>query len=255
MVSKKNKGADPEALRAIEAEARGQGSGNTLGGSAGMPTLRNDEMAYLAGRRSMAYELLQSGGLDSGKLGTEILFLLPDQFVEFYASVFHQALRVGDSSVMHGRSGGVDKAKGRTGMATEHDEKGRSRGMGAQAGGSGKKYKNTPMAVGSERALKAKEKLDQGLVELVQDTRRMLAKSRAREALGGSGELPGQRQCTGFRRTWIQNDDGLNKDGLEGPPKCRQFLKETWRYCPSCGTRVKSSTEQSAEDQSRKVSD
>lgn len=225
MTSKKNKGNDPEALRAIERDVRNTLGSNTVGTGEGRLTLRNDEVAYLAGRRAMAYELLQSGGLAEAKLGTEILFLLPDSFVEFYGSLFHQALRVGDSSVMHGRSGGLEKAKGQTGMALGSDTQ-------LQAQGSGKKYKNTPMAIGSERALKVKERIDQGLRELVLDAKRSMSRSRMDNTSGGSGNFAGQKQCRGA----YMIPAGLPGSGEA--KKCRRFLKDDWDFCPTCGTRV-----------------
>ena len=174
------------------------------GSSEALPTLPKVESSYLAGRRSMAYELLESGGLPDSRLGLEILFLLPDWFVEYYQEVYHRALKVDDQSVMHGRLGGLDKAKGAEGLVLGSE-------VGAQAKGSGKRWKNRPISVKSEKWLKIKEQLDHALVEAVQDSRR---------AVRAHGQGLGQglrRQCQGK----------LMRAG-------RWVGKESWDFCPSC---------------------
>lgn len=175
----------------------------------------NKEQAFFAGRRSMAMELKESGGLSSARLGQEILFLLPDDFVQFYGSLFHRALRVNDSSVMHGRSGGVEKSKGSTGTVLGSDTR-------LQSSGTGKKYKNTTMAVASEKALRIKEGLDKGLAELTQRAKLALEDRESyaglEQTLNGRVRPPGGGQCTG--------------------KSCRSFLKMGWKFCPMCGTRT-----------------
>lgn len=176
----------------------------------------NREQAFFAGRRSMAYELRESGGLSSGRLGMEILYLLPDDFVQLYGALFHRALNVGDESVMaaHGK-GGVDKAIGRTGMATEHDERGRDRGSGAQASGTGKKWKEQRIPIGSEAMMRVKQGVDKELMVLA---------SRMKGALANKdGEGKGEEQ------KGLQCINGV----------CRSFLKPGWGYCPRCGIQVK----------------
>lgn len=171
-----------------------------------------DSDAFWVGYRTHAFELVESGGLPESRVGLEVLFMLPSSFVNFYSDLFGRALRVDDGSVMHGRSGGLEKAAGAKGMMLGSE-------VGTQAKGGGKKWKNTPMAIGNEQALKVKEKVDAGLQALIQDCQPNLTKGPgAVEALQCTGTLAGQV--------------GLNGE----VKKCRQFLKASWKYCPACGT-------------------
>lgn len=230
MMSKDEESKAPEAAaETIEALVGLRGSGNTS--------------EYMNGRRAMAYDMVDKGLLSSQKLAHEILYLLPDDFVKFYSELFHMALNVNDGSVMHGRSGGVDKAKGRTSMQLGSQDR------GGQASGSGKKWKNTPMAIGNEAALRVKEQMDQGLRDLVRQAvqgmkREQLRKERLRnEALGngdngpqGPGALKtqtAQYRCRGTRVTWELGTDGIRVDREF---KCGRFMKDEWNFCPTCGT-------------------
>lgn len=176
----------------------------------------NREQAFFAGRRSMAYELRESGGLPESRLGLEILYLLPDDFVQFYGALFHRALSVGDSSVMHGRSGGLDKAKGNTGTVTGSDTR-------LQSSGTGKKFKNTGMTIGSEAMLKLKRDIDNELLRLV-----TVGKALERQAGGVQGLERSEKSRAGDAKT-PQSHQCRNGT-------CRSFLKESWKFCPRCGT-------------------
>jgi hypothetical protein len=204
----------------------------------------------------MAYELLESGGLPESRLGMEILYLLPDAFVEFYQTLFHQALQVRDSSVMGGGGKeGLERAAGATGMVTGSDTK-------LQAMGSGKKWRNTPLSIGNEISLKVKEKLDSGLLELVGDARRDYARLlglKVRGALTAGGDEDGSgsgptaadvnqaissalRKCKGSITTGY---DSIGGTLIAQERKCGRFLKAGWQHCPTCGTRVGITEEQS----------
>jgi len=244
MTSKKRSGDDPR-LHQGSGKAPGYGKPGGLGEDEGRRTGNLSgtgdgslDGAYLAGYRAHAYEMLQSGGLAESRLGLEILYLLPADFVKFYSALFHRALVVRDESVMHGRSGGLGKAKGAQGIVTGSD-------VGAQAKGSGKKWKNTPMAVGNEVALRVKEGVDKELIALVRSGTRQLSAAKTaqgsgtghggeRTANGGTGAL----QCNGTIR--VLGVAGQGPDGVTAPAvrKCRRFLKDGWEYCPACGTRV-----------------
>lgn len=250
MTSKKRQGNDPEALLARERELRNDyapskaaGIREVLeaGGDSKAPgNMRGSTEAFQAGRRSLAYELIESGNLASSRLGLEILYLLPDDFVQFYQDLFHQALQVKDDSVMHGRSGGLEKAGGRQGMQLG------SKDRGPQAGSSGKRWKNTPMAVGNESALRAKTAMDKGLQDLVRDAKRYLASERElrdqahSEKLAGSENLsqgPGAVSKADHVRSsgsGVRAGGGIRCAGA----KCGRFLKAGWTFCPECGTRT-----------------
>lgn len=198
------------------------------------------EGAYWAGRRSVVYELQESGGLGEGRLGLEIVWLLPPEFVKFYSSLFHRALKVegGDGSgTAMGRAskskGGVDKAKGRTSMATEHNEKGGQGVRGPQAGSTGKQYRNAPLVIGSERAFKVKEALDKVLLDGVGMAKRALDKEKG----GGSGGTGRGDGSDGAKVKQCEGKIGVDENG-EGGVRCTRFLKTAWRFCPSCGTKV-----------------
>jgi len=197
-----------EEVRRLE---RGGGRGNS-GGQVGQV---GQVVGFFAGRRSMARELLESGGLAEGRMGLEILFLLPDEFVEFYSMLFHRALKA-DAGMGGGSGGGkagIEKAKGRTGMASEHDLRGRAGTRGPQSSGSGKKYKTLGLIVGSERMLEIKSRMDQELLSLVRDARLRVAKLDA-ERNGEEPRMPTKAiRCGG----------------------CKGFVSRNWRFCSMCG--------------------
>ena len=179
----------------------------------------NKEQAFFAGRRSALYELRESGGLVSSRLGTEILFLLPDDFVQVYGALFHRALDTGDSSVMHGRSGGLEKAKGRTGMQLGSDDR------GGQAGATGKRFKERRIPIGSEKMLRLKEGIDRELLRLTHAVKDAMAEAGGEADIGhqapketSQASVPHTKQCSNG--------------------SCRGFLKASWRHCPMCGTRT-----------------
>lgn len=198
----------------------------------------------MAGRRSLAYELRESGGLSSGRLGLEILFLLPDDFVQFYTALFHMALDEGVGNQGKGSSGdGTGKesnedlriAKGRTGTVLGSDNR-------LQAQGSGKKYRNTGMTIKSEKALEVKRLVDRGLRTLVEDGLRSLKHRQVSMKQGVSPRSKGSigpNRPTGSSST-DGNDSGLASlptlPGTCNNPHCRSFMKESWKFCPRCGT-------------------
>jgi hypothetical protein len=174
--------------------------------------------------------------LSPGRLGLEILYLLPDDFVQFYQDLFHQALQVKDDSVMHGRSGGLEKASGRQGMQLG------SRDRGPQAGSSGKRWKNTPMAVGNETALKAKESMDKGLQDLVRNAKLYMNAQREIRDQAHSEKLGGKVGSQGPGGVGKADQTGGLRSGKSGNrcagAKCGRFLKAGWTFCPECGTRT-----------------
>jgi hypothetical protein len=168
------------------------------------------ELAFFAGRRSMARELRESGGLPQSQMGLEILFLLPDNFVEFYQGLFHRALRVGDQSVMHGRSGGVERATGTTGTVTGSDTR-------LQASGTGKKYKRLGLFIGNEKMLRVKDQTDKGLEQLTSAGRRAVGELEGtHDGAGGVNETRAQPRCYA----------------------CNGFVGKAWRFCSMCGNKL-----------------
>lgn len=231
MVSKQRRGDDPG-----DAQSSGSGSG---GSAKAQAPVRGGNIGseYMAGYRQHAYEMRDQGMLGSQKLAQEIIYLLPDEFVTFYTGLFHQALQIGDSSVMAGKSGGLDKAKGAQGMVTGSEVK-------LQAQGSGKRWKNPAYTVGSERAFEIKGLVDRELLRIAGEARGFLVRLAAAEMdNGGGGQKPRDNEpsmgqtapgsgapirCGGYRRSWVDRGDGVR-------PKCGTFLKKEWKYCPKCG--------------------
>jgi len=174
----------------------------------------NKEQSFFAGRRSMAYELRESGGLAASRLGMEILYLLPDDFVEFYAGLFHRALTVGDSAASGNGRGGIDKAKGTTGTVLGSDTR-------LQSAGTGKRYRNTPLPIGSEAMLQIKETLDRELLGLV---------------TSGKAAIEAERQRTLGLEHSSNGPVSATRTTRQCPGRgCRGFVKPSWKYCPMCG--------------------
>lgn len=235
-------------------QALGEGSGGNPGSGQGSRLRDEGHGQYMQGRRDMAYELMQSGGLAESQLGLEILYLMPDRFVRFYTELFHQALRVGDESVMHGRSGGLEKAKGAQGIMLGSD-------VGAQASGTGKKFKNPVLVIGDEVAFELKAMVDKGILGVMVDTQMVMARMRReveeRSLRGDEPQGPGDIKDSS-RRDSSTGNSGTNGNsgvgsalssmkcqgylpnrGLQGQlVRCGIFLKATWKYCPKCGQAV-----------------
>lgn len=253
MVSKKRSGNENlEAVRGIGGVAKAMAKAREDTEAPGAH--RGFSNAYQAGRRSLAYELAESGLLSSGRLGLEILFLLPDEFVTFYSELFHKALTVRDDSVMHGRSGGVEKAKGRQGMQLGDGSK-KGEGRGPQASSTGKKWLNLPMSVGDMTALRAKDAMDRGLQDLTRDARRYLAEEQARKkevdgVQGTAAQGTREEQKSGTRRDMeskAPSEQTSKNPTIPGRrtssvrcsgSKCGRFMKVGWTFCPECGTRT-----------------
>lgn len=160
---------------------------------------------YMTGRRDALMELHTSGGLAEGRVGLEVLFLLPDSFVRFYADIFHRALIGAESKAVsgHGVGGGLGKAKGNTGTVLGSDSR-------LQEKGSGKKWKEPKNSLGSEQMLKVKYAVDRELLILV--------------GLG-TGKVDGGASVT-----------------KTCPGRCGRFVKATWSFCPTCGSGTGSRT-------------
>lgn len=175
---------------------------------------------YLQGRRDALRELMESGGLPESQLGLEVLFLLPDSFVKFYQDLFHRALIGAGSSAISGRGGGIDKARGNTGMVLGSDTR-------LQSQGTGKRWKNPSNNLGSDTAMKVKERIDRELEALVHDGTDALKKKATGPTGGKSGDTPIHSQCRGT----VEGRNGERKG-------CGKFLKRGWKFCPACGTPV-----------------
>lgn len=246
-----------DAERLIKALDRGTGSGSGEGSGSRIN-------AYLAGRRSMVWELRESGGMPRGMNGVEVMYLLPDEFVLFYEDLYCRALGVGMGSpagTASKRDGGVGKAKGNTRTVLGSESR-------AQAQGGGKRYRDSPMVVKSERMLNVKGYVDQSLMDLVHGVQKMMSEKkivvpRGREVvrdgrtkkIAGSrsveieGQGPGQGQ--GAPLESAARGDSRGKGSFDeigdeifrcSGDGCRRYMKADWKFCPSCGAKSESRT-------------
>jgi hypothetical protein len=143
-------------------------------------------------RRRMA-DLMSAAGVDSGRMSLEVLYLLPEGFVRQYRALFDRALRwdpsgSGGGLVNEGRVTDEKEGRRRAKLVRPKDADGnllrdgkgelvkpgvgvRSDGRGNAKGG-GKRYRDMPLAISDELALKIKELADRRLGTLIEDVRR-----------------------------------------------------------------------------------
>lgn len=121
-----------------------------------------------------------------------------------------------------------------------------------QATGGGKKYKNTGLVIGSEKALTVKTWVDRELNRITQEAIRKLRNLAIAEKIANNAQKPGDEtpqgpgasigqtnRCQGLRRSYVDRseDDAAMAAGWTRP-QCGMFLKATWIFCPECGTKV-----------------
>lgn len=138
-------------------------------------------------------EILNSAGVDQGRVGIEVLYWMPAEFVRLYEELFMRGLHLGDGD--DGEKAGEDE--GRIVAKVKSDRRGKKGSMAAQGGG--KRYK-TEWIVKDEKALEIKRRVDRKLVELLRRELRMgwgEKKSQVRETMKkdverGEGFLTGR---------------------------------------------------------------
>jgi len=158
-------------------------------------------------------ELSASGGLAQNRIALEVLYLLPQVFIEQYTTLFFEALRedakgtdlearAGEMTVkLKDRKGEQSRAKVRANTGRQNEG---VVARGAQGEGT-KRYRNA-WVIRNEKALKVKTEVDRKL--------RLLSVEIA-TSLKPEGHIESTRRCVG--------------------PGCGRYLKNEWRYCPSCG--------------------
>lgn len=170
-------------------------------------------LGYNQGRRDMAHELAESGGLAQSQLGLQILYQLPDEFVRAYGMVWEMAF--GDEGLGSRRiteDSQTDKRKKKLKdirFKTEEGVNGYEPGAVGNITGGGKKWTPSKDIVRSDKYLKLKVAVDKELNTL---TRRIMNMER-----------------------------GTLKPQTPRCPKagCGKFVNAQWVYCASCGTRLK----------------
>jgi hypothetical protein len=171
---------------------------------------QKDEM-----RIQILKELSASGGLAQNRISLEVLYLLPQVFIEQYTTLFFEALREDAKGTdLEARAGEMTQ-KTRTTRVKLSDRRKHEDGSvegavarGAQGEGT-KRYRNA-WVIRNEKALKLKTEIDRRLRALSVDIA---------TGLKPEGRVETDRRCRGAG--------------------CGRFVKNEWRYCPSCGTGLK----------------
>lgn len=157
-------------------------------------------------------EILASAGVPSSRIALEVLFLLPDRFVDVYSEVFEASLiaPVKAPGEAAGLAGELGRAPGSTSAL---------RGTVSQVSGTGKKYKRI-WVIKSEEALALKNRMDKRLRAMGREMELELEEIRRH----GSGEGAGE----GSSRA-----GGMSSQASCG--RCGKLVREDYRFCPSCG--------------------
>lgn len=154
-------------------------------------------------------EVLASAGVDTRRVALQVLYYLPDSFVELYEELFDRALRIAGEAPTGTEAGALGKAPSGTSG---------SKGNKTQLrGGQGKKYKST-WVVKDDDALDLKHRVDKRLRALARDMQSEMTFGRS-QADDGVGVILG-KYCPG---------QGCGKGKLKS---------EVWRFCPDCGTKL-----------------
>lgn len=162
-------------------------------------------------------------GLDEGRLGQEVLFLLPVEFVRMYQELFELALQANPSGADSGsrRDEGQIKASGRTGARDQHASAGmHTRELHAAVTKPAFKQK---WVLRSEVAGTEKRKLDRKIVRAVASALRVVKDEAARERAIRAG------LDAGAKATPEIGDKG---DMRRICPTCSETLMTGWVRCP-----------------------
>ena len=203
--------------------------------------------------RQQIAELMSSAGLGYNRISQEVLYMLPDGFIDMYMELWELAMGpvVKSPSAALEESGKLGKAK------TDSRHKGTSKGVG-QGGGAGKRLKNGFM-VRSEEALDYKELVDKRLRAIARDiklelgdlhgTRRELEKetiSRKARERGATRKEAEKIAEEAMRAKWGANggsDRGFDQGSGSGSQshsrthRCGRghILDRNWNFCPLDG--------------------
>ncbi|MGX9924135.1 hypothetical protein ACWIG4_30275 [Streptomyces sp. NPDC002248] len=156
--------------------------------------------------RTRLAEIRAAAGVPHAQVSLEVLYFLPKEFLDAYATLFSRALK----------SDGGESARGQ--MASEQGELGKSPKTAVRGGGK-RRFKKS-FTVLDEGALDLKGRMDKRL--------RMLGREIVREI--DAAELSRR----GVRNT--EGEKGAKRVAqCEG---CRSFVAVGWRFCSWCGKAV-----------------
>ena len=170
---------------------------------------------YLSVKREVLRDIHASGGLPQGRVSLEVLYLLPDAFVDAYVKLFWEALaEVGGGGVEASERNLIAK-----GVSAKKRGSGGKDGHGSlQSRGGGKKYKNTWL-LRNEKALRAKAGIDNILIQLAQEmTRALEDEKRVTNRVKESLTKTQAKRCPGSG--------------------CGRFNAAKSNFCSNCGTKL-----------------
>lgn len=159
-------------------------------------------------RKDVLAELHASGGLPQGRITLEFLYLMPQDFIDAYTSLFWQALHE-EKPVGQGVEGeGSVAGEGKDAMPklkTQAKQKGIALGSENRLQATGGKRYKTYWTVRDEKALRLKSRVDTKLREL-------------------AGMM---------RRSGMEVEIRILPCG-----QCGKFMRGEWRFCPGCGNNL-----------------
>lgn len=168
--------------------------------------------------RKARAEAASSAGVGYGRASLEVLYLLPEQFLDAYVKLFHKALKEDSSSPLGGqqRKAELGRATGKGGSELAKRRLAKAQ-KGATLGG----Y----FTVKDERAFAEKRRIDKRLRAL------------AREI----GVPKEERDKKNIRhRVRCKDEEGVETNGREEDKTnggCGRWIEREWWYCPWCGDR------------------
>ena len=155
-------------------------------------------------RRRVA-DALAAAGVEGDRVATEVLYMLPPEFVRVYRQLFDMALKWSPRS----GSGVTDEAaatRGLSGGGKDRRDPLHARTVRAAQDSGGKRWRQMPWTVKSEAASEAKSRLDRNIVRAAQETLREL-----RSEPRPDGEENGQarkKKCPtcgrGYASGWVR---------------------------------------------------
>lgn len=186
---------------------------------------------------------LASAGVGTDGVAREVLYLLPQEFVEAYRLVMMRALKLpGGVPGSEGEQVGVDQGRILAEGPTPSRYRGTEKGLGMKRqGGGGKRWKNTGWIVRDERWLQIKTELDRRLMELArmmregQSLRRDRGRDRGRDTRVQNVDAEGRVIDEPPGKPWMNPPVGLESHG-NAPGKAMEkipgILDEVWGVDP-----------------------
>jgi hypothetical protein len=171
-------------------------------------------------RRRVADHLARAG-VHERSVATEVLYLLPDTFVQAYMKLFERALGLGEGSSL-GRGAGDE---GQIKAKVKSSDVGKK--VGAVGKGRGKRYHAGVWVVKDEKAFEVKRRIDKRLRRLVAEIERLMR-----------GDLEGLTMKCG-EYVEVRTGEGEKVRELLRGSGCGRFVEPEWDFCAGCGRRLK----------------